>query len=238
MKWDVIWKPIISGDSVYITSITITVPILQNKCVGWCRIETLILYFLPRNNKELTLLAYSKQFQHFFFSVFMCIRDDFWPLLQRILYGNILLCWKGSAVVCYLLVLVLPGAHLQKGRRTQGAIWSLQQISRMLILQTLEPLQMKVLIILCSSVSIAFTCSCFPQSANDAFCEADWGELLPNTESSWRSANSENSSYYYKIILSVSMLAQQRYLSETMVHWMIKSLVCSGKNIEIMLDGS
>ncbi|KIH63225.1 tissue inhibitor of metalloproteinase [Ancylostoma duodenale] len=33
---------------------------------------------------------------------------------------------------------------------------------------------MKVLIILCSSVSIAFACSCFPQSANDAFCEADW----------------------------------------------------------------
>ncbi|EPB71422.1 tissue inhibitor of metalloproteinase [Ancylostoma ceylanicum] len=35
-------------------------------------------------------------------------------------------------------------------------------------------LQMKVLIILCSSVSIVLSCSCFPQSANEVFCQADW----------------------------------------------------------------
>ncbi|EPB71420.1 tissue inhibitor of metalloproteinase [Ancylostoma ceylanicum] len=33
---------------------------------------------------------------------------------------------------------------------------------------------MKAVIALWLSLSVAFACSCFPQSANDAFCQADW----------------------------------------------------------------
>ncbi|EYC05026.1 hypothetical protein Y032_0084g1739 [Ancylostoma ceylanicum] len=82
-------------------------------------------------------------------------------MIKNGLYVKILQCRKGSTAVCYGFDINLPRTSVQKVNETQRRT----EFGVML---------MKAVIALWLSLSVAFACSCFPQSANDAFCQADW----------------------------------------------------------------